>query len=73
MTLCFQNMALKDQMRRMEAKNLELETTQRSALDESHNESDLKIDFEAIVQKLKDENEGLRSRVAELENEAKSN
>jgi hypothetical protein len=60
-------------MQRVEAKNLELEAIMRSALDESHNESDLKMDFKAVVQKLKDENEGLRFRVAELENETKSN
>lgn len=29
------------------------------------------MDFEAVVQKLKGENEGFRCRVAELENEAK--
>lgn len=69
--LCVRNTQLEDQFQRQEARNLELEAILRGALDESHNETNLKMDFEAVVQKLKDENEGFRSRIAELENEAK--
>ncbi len=62
---------LEDQYQRLEAENMALEAIMRGALDEPHDEANLKIEFDVVIRKLKCENEELRSKITHLEVKAK--